>query len=64
MNVLCDSYLKVSREVCSFLENVEDVGEESITDFWIWKVREINKKIDHVNTLGEKLSYQPPVDIS
>jgi len=46
---LCRSYLNLSREVCSFLENVKTVGEESITDFLIWKMKEINKNIVHVN---------------
>jgi hypothetical protein len=39
----------VASEVAAFLRNVSDVKEESITDYLVWKWREIDKRFKYLN---------------
>jgi hypothetical protein len=48
MNI-CESTKAVSAEVGSFIFNVRDVKEESITDYLVWKWRELDKKFSYIN---------------
>jgi|TARA_B100000929_G_scaffold287190_1_gene273468 hypothetical protein len=45
----CQAHKSVTREVKEFLMNVGGVGEESITDFLLWKWASINKKFKSIN---------------
>jgi hypothetical protein len=45
MNI-CESNQAVSDEVRRFMENVHDIKEESITDFLVWKWRELDKRFN------------------
>jgi hypothetical protein len=47
MNI-CDANLALELEVRRFIENVGDVKEESITDFLVWKWRELDKRFRYV----------------
>ncbi|WP_124607270.1 DUF6615 family protein [Burkholderia sp. Bp9142] len=47
MNI-CDASLALDREVRLFMENVADVKEESITDFLVWKWRELDKRFNFI----------------
>jgi hypothetical protein len=40
----CQAHKLVTNEVKEFLLNVDSVGEESITDFLLWKWALIDKK--------------------
>jgi hypothetical protein len=48
MNV-CEANKKVSEEVLNFILNVSDVKEESITDYLIWKWRELDARFRYLN---------------
>ncbi|MBN1009125.1 DUF6615 family protein [Amphritea pacifica] len=45
----CQSHKSVTSEVKEFILNVEGVGEESITDFLLWKWALIDKKFKSIN---------------
>lgn len=45
----CQAHKSVTREVKEFLMNVDGVGEESITDFLLWKWASIDKKFKSIN---------------
>jgi hypothetical protein len=47
MNI-CDSNLALDLEVRGFMENVSDIKEESITDFLVWKWRELDKRFNYI----------------
>jgi hypothetical protein len=46
---ICESNRLVASEVAAFLRNVSDVKEESITDYLIWKWREIDNRFKYLN---------------
>ncbi len=48
MNI-CDSNRAVSLEVLNFIENVGDIKEESITDYLVWKWRELDKRFHYLS---------------
>lgn len=48
-NQLCLSYFKVDQKICEFINNVDSVEEESLTDYLLWKMKEVNKRIRHAN---------------
>lgn len=45
---LCESNKAVSAEVNSFILNVPDVNEESITDYLVWKWRELDARFKYI----------------
>lgn len=45
---ICSSNKVVSDEVRQFMLNVRDVNEESITDYLIWKWRELDKRFNYL----------------
>ncbi len=45
----CHAHKSVTMEVKEFLRNVDNVGEESITDFLLWKWRCIDKQFKSIN---------------
>ncbi|MEY4978156.1 MAG: hypothetical protein RLZZ352_426 [Pseudomonadota bacterium] len=47
MNI-CDANLALELEVRRFIENVGDIKEESITDFLVWKWRELDKRFKYI----------------
>ena len=47
MNI-CDANLALDLEVRRFMENVGDVKEESITDFLVWRWRELDKRFNFI----------------
>lgn len=49
MTTICEENKKVSKLVHDFIVNVSDVGEESITDYLIWKWREIDRRFNYLN---------------
>ena len=49
MNI-CDATKSLSLEVKKFLENVKDVKEESITDYLVWKWKELDKRFNYIST--------------
>lgn len=46
---LCKSNKDVSLEVKKFMLNVSDVKEESITDYLVWKWRELDARFKYIN---------------
>lgn len=46
---LCDANKAVSLEVKNFMLNVPDVKEESITDYLVWKWRELDARFNYIN---------------
>lgn len=50
MDKLCECNKKLVEEIKEFLENVGDVKEESITDYLVWKWKEIDKRFNCVKT--------------
>ena len=38
----CRQMLELSHKICDFIENGENVGEESLTDYLIWKLKKVN----------------------
>ena len=48
MNI-CDSNRAVSLEVLNFMQNVGDIKEESITDYLVWKWRELDKRFNYLS---------------
>lgn len=48
MNI-CDTNKAVSLEVKNFMLNVSDVKEESITDYLVWKWRELDTRFQYIN---------------
>jgi len=46
---LCDANKAVSLEVKNFMLNVPDVKEESITDYLVWKWRELDARFKFIN---------------
>ena len=48
MNI-CDSNRALSLEVLDFLQNVGDIKEESITDYLVWKWRELDKRFSYLS---------------
>lgn len=48
MNI-CDANKAVSLEVKKFMLNVPDVKEESITDYLVWKWRELDARFKYIN---------------
>jgi hypothetical protein len=48
MNI-CDANKAVSLEVKNFMLNVPDVKEESITDYLVWKWRELDARFKYIN---------------
>lgn len=64
MNI-CDANLALELEVRQFIENVSDVKEESITDFLVWKWRELDKRFKYVRVHPfnhEEESYRTGAD--
>lgn len=49
MITICEENKRVSKLVHEFIANVPDVGEESITDYLIWKWREIDSRFNYLN---------------
>lgn len=47
MNI-CDAHLALDLEVRRFMENVGNVKEESITDFLVWRWRELDKRFNYL----------------
>ncbi|HDR9799311.1 TPA: hypothetical protein QDC59_002903 [Burkholderia cenocepacia] len=45
---ICDASRALDKEVRLFMENVGDVKEESITDFLVWKWRELDKRFNFI----------------
>lgn len=48
MNI-CEANKAVSLEVKNFMLNVSDVKEESITDYLVWKWRELDTRFNYIN---------------
>lgn len=46
---LCQNNKAISKEVKNFILNVGDIKEESITDYLVWKWKEIDKKFNVIN---------------
>lgn len=46
---ICKENIKLSNEVFDFIEHVDDVGEESITDYLVWQWRKLNKKFNYLS---------------
>lgn len=46
---LCESNKALAKEVADFLFNVDDLKEESITDYLVWKWKEIDKRFKSIN---------------
>ncbi|MCP3670911.1 MAG: hypothetical protein GY814_10855 [Gammaproteobacteria bacterium] len=46
---ICESHKALTREVADFLLNVKEVKEESITDYLVWKWKEIDKRFKSIN---------------
>lgn len=46
---LCESNKATSLEVKNFMQNVSDIKEESITDYLVWKWRELDKRFNYIN---------------
>jgi hypothetical protein len=46
---ICDANKAVSLEVKNFMLNVPDVKEESITDYLVWKWRELDARFKYIN---------------
>lgn len=53
---LCSLHKGIETEVLEFMTEVNSVGEESITDFLLWKWRKANKNFAHFNV--EEFSKQ------
>ncbi len=45
---ICDTNKKLSNRVKEFIDNVSDVGEESITDFLVWQWKEIDSRFNAI----------------
>ena len=45
----CNENIKLGNEVYDFIDYVNDVGEESITDYLVWQWRKLNKKFNFLN---------------
>lgn len=46
---LCESNRAVSAEIKNFILNVPNAKEESITDYLVWKWRELDKRFNYIN---------------
>ena len=46
---LCQSNRELNKEIKEFILNVDDVKEESITDYLVWKWKEIDKRFKSIN---------------
>lgn len=46
---ICEANLALDLEVRRFIENVSDVKEESITDFLVWRWREIDRRFNYIS---------------
>lgn len=44
MKDICSCHKELVKDVKKFLKNVDDVKEESITDYLVWKWKEIDKR--------------------
>lgn len=51
METVCKENAKISAQVRDFIKHVETVGEESITDYLLWKWRVLNKKFNYLKTI-------------
>ncbi len=47
---LCKNNKAIGLEVKTFMENVKDVKEESITDYLMWKWRELDRRFNYIRT--------------
>ncbi len=47
MNI-CDAHKALGAEVKDFLHNVPNANEESITDYLVWKWRELDKRFNYI----------------
>lgn len=47
--MICETNKKISAEVKDFISNVSSLNEESITDYLIWKWRELDKNFKFIN---------------
>ncbi len=45
----CTENIKLDNEVYDFIDFVNDVGEESITDYLVWQWRKLNAKFNYLN---------------
>jgi hypothetical protein len=45
----CTENIRLDNEVYDFIDFVNDVGEESITDYLVWQWRKLNKKFNYLN---------------
>ncbi|MFO1493171.1 MAG: DUF6615 family protein [Lysobacterales bacterium] len=46
---ICESHKALASEVRNFILNVGDIKEESITDFLVWKWRELDKRFNYLS---------------
>ena len=44
----CTENIRLGNEVYDFIDFVNDVGEESITDYLVWQWRKLNKKFNYL----------------
>lgn len=47
---ICEANIALSEEVHDFLINVPDVNEESVTDFLIWRWRELDRRFHYISS--------------
>jgi hypothetical protein len=45
----CTENIRLDNEVYDFIDYVNDVGEESITDYLVWQWRKLNKKFNYLS---------------
>ncbi|MEQ8908714.1 MAG: hypothetical protein RIC95_05950 [Vicingaceae bacterium] len=45
----CTENIRLENEVYDFIDFVNDVGEESITDYLVWQWRKLNKKFNYLS---------------
>lgn len=49
--MICENNKRISADVKNFIKNVSKLNEESITDYLVWKWRELDRKFNYIKTL-------------
>jgi len=55
---LCNKIITLSNEVYDFIDNVNDVGEESVTDYLVWQWRKANANFKFLNIEKHTRHYE------
>ncbi len=54
----CIQHRKIAQNVWEFIDYVNNVGEESITDYLVWQWKKLNAQFNYINVVKHSKQYE------